>query len=246
MIRLAEVSHEYRALWRPGRSVRALDAVSLAIAPGEAVGIIGLNGAGKTTLLRLLLGYLRPTTGIVSIADVAPRRYVESHGIGYVPERVAIPGHWTVEGALQAYALLGNAGEDGSERVDAALGRLGLGALRERRVAALSKGNLQRLAIAQALLHDRELLVLDEPTDALDPVWIAELRSILERWRAEDPRRTLLIASHNLPQVERVARRVIVLHEGRVRADLALGEGEAAEPLEDIFLRMVRREAEAA
>lgn len=246
MIRLAEVSHEYRSLWRPGRSVRALDGVSLQIAPGEAVGVIGLNGAGKTTLLRLLLGYLRPASGTVAIATVAPRQYVQARGIGYVPERVAIPGHWTVEGALQAYALLGDAGEDGPDRVEAALSRLGLGELRDRRVAALSKGNLQRLAIAQALLHDRELLVLDEPTDALDPVWIAELRSILEQWRTADPRRTLLIASHNLPQVERIARRVIVLHEGRVRADLALGEGEASEPLEDTFLRMVRREAEAA
>ena len=246
MIRLAEVSHEYRSLWGPGRSVRALDAVSLAIAPGEAVGVIGLNGAGKTTLLRLLLGYLRPTSGTVVVADVAPRRYVEAHGIGYVPERVAIPGHWTVEGALQAYALLGNAGQDGPERVEGALGLFGLEGLRARRVAALSKGNLQRLAIAQALLHDRELLVLDEPTDALDPVWIAELRAILQRWRAADPRRTLLIASHNLPQVERVASRVVVLHEGRVRADLALGDGGENESLEDIFLRMVRREPEAA
>jgi ABC-2 type transport system ATP-binding protein len=246
MIRLAEVSHEYRSLWRPGRSVRALDAVSLEIAPGDAVGVIGLNGAGKTTLLRLLLGYLRPTSGTIEIAGVAPRPYAETHGIGYVPERVAIPGHWTVEGALQAYTLLGNAGEDGPARVEAALGRLGLEELRERRVAALSKGNLQRLAIAQALLHDRELLVLDEPTDALDPVWIAELRTILDGWRAADPLRTLLIASHNLPQVERIARRVIVLHDGRLRADLALGEAGASEPLEDIFLRMVRREAEAA
>jgi ABC-2 type transport system ATP-binding protein len=246
MIRLAEVSHEYGSLWRPDRPIRALDAISLEIAPGEAVGLIGLNGAGKTTLLRLLLGYLRPTSGTISIADDPPRRYVADRGIGYVPERVAIPGHWTVEGALQAYALLGNVGEDGPERVETALGLLGLEELRDRRVARLSKGNLQRLAIAQALLHERELLVLDEPTDALDPVWIAELRAILDRWRAADPRRTLLIASHNLPQVERIARRVIVLHEGRVRADFALGEPGSSEALEDIFLRMVRREAEAA
>jgi ABC-type multidrug transport system ATPase subunit len=246
MIRLAEISHEYRSLWRPGRSVRALEGVSLEISPGEAVGIIGLNGAGKTTLIRLLLGYLHPTSGVVEVAGRPPRRYVETYGIGYVPERVAIPGHWTVEGALQVYALLGNLGEDGPERVEAALALLGLAELRDRRVAGLSKGNLQRLAIAQALVHDRELLVLDEPTDALDPVWIAELRTILDRWRAGDPRRTLLVASHNLPQVERIARRVIVLHEGRVRADFTLGEGASPEPLEDIFLRMVRPETEAA
>ncbi|HEX6070791.1 MAG TPA: ATP-binding cassette domain-containing protein, partial [Longimicrobiaceae bacterium] len=79
MIRLAEVSHEYRSLWRPGRPVRALDGVSVEVTSGEAVGIIGLNGAGKTTLLRLLLGYLHPASGAVSIANIAPRRYVETH-----------------------------------------------------------------------------------------------------------------------------------------------------------------------
>jgi ABC-2 type transport system ATP-binding protein len=245
MIRFAEVTRVYRSLWRQAAPVRALDQVTLDIPPGSAVGLIGLNGAGKTTLLRLLLGYLRPTAGQVRIEGAPPRRYVESHGIGYVPERVAIPGHWTVERALQAYALLGNVGEDGPRRVAAALDRLGLKELAARRVRALSKGNLQRLAIAQAILCDRQLLVLDEPTDALDPVWIAELREILRAWREADPARTLLVASHNLPQLERITERVIVLHQGRVHADLAVA-GDLVEPLEETFLRLVRREAAAA
>jgi ABC-2 type transport system ATP-binding protein len=113
-------------------------------------------------------------------------------------------------------------------------------------VRALSKGNVQRLALAQALLCDRQILVLDEPTDALDPVWIAELRDILREWRAADPSRTLIIASHNLPQLERVTERVVVLHEGRVRAEIDLDARRPTEPLEDIFLRLVRREADAA
>ena len=101
---------------------------------------------------------------------------MEREGIAYVPERVAIPPQWTVRGALVAYAMLGDLGDDAPERVEAALRRLGLEELADRRVGRLSKGNVQRLAIAQALLGDRELMVLDEPTDGLDPVWIAELR----------------------------------------------------------------------
>jgi ABC-2 type transport system ATP-binding protein len=245
MIRLAEVSHHYRPLWPPRHAVRALDRLSLEIKPGSAVGLIGVNGAGKTTLLRLLLGYLQGSSGMASIESLAPRRYVELHGIGYVPERVAIPRSWTVEGALRAYTLLGNVGADGPERVEAVLERLGLQAVRRRRVGGLSKGNLQRLAIAQAIVCDRRILVLDEPTDGLDPVWIAELRGILAEWRAAEPERILVIASHDLALVERVSTRVVVLHDGRVLAELDPA-GKAAGSLESDFLRLVRTEARAA
>jgi ABC-type multidrug transport system ATPase subunit len=246
MIHIAEISHTYRSLWRRAAPVRALDALSLEIAAGSAVGLIGVNGAGKTTLLRLLLGYLRPSAGVVTIANLPPRAYVERHGIGYVPERVAIPRRWTVEGALQAYALLGNVSEDGPGRVEAALRRLGLEEIRERRVGALSKGNLQRVAIAQAMLCDRTVLVLDEPTDGLDPVWIAEMREILADWRAADPRRVLIVASHDLPMIERIASRAVVLHDGRAIADLDLASGPSRPPLEESFLRLVREQARAA
>lgn len=245
MIRLAELSHVYRSLLRRRPSVRALDRLSLELDAGSAIGLIGMNGAGKTTLVRVLLGYLQPASGSATIDGHAPRAYVERHGIGYVPERVAIPGRWTVEGALQAYAMLGDVGEDGPERVEGALTRLGLEEIRSRRVASLSKGSLQRLAIAQAILCDRQILVLDEPTDGLDPVWMAELRTILEEWRAAAPGRILIVASHDLPMVERVASRAIVLHAGRVLADLELGSA-GRPPLEETFLRLVREEQAAA
>jgi ABC-2 type transport system ATP-binding protein len=245
MIRLAELTHTYGSPWRRSTPVRALDRISLEIGPGSAVGVIGVNGAGKTTLLRILLGYLRPSSGTAIIAGLPPRRFVERHGIGYVPERVAIPRKWTVERALQAYALLGNVGEDGPRRVEATLARLGLEELRARRVATLSKGNVQRLAIAQALICERSLLVLDEPTDGLDPVWIAELRDILDEWRAVDRSRVLLVASHNLPLVERIATRAIVLDGGRAIADLPLAT-PSTPPLEETFLRVVRERATAA
>ncbi|HEV2147318.1 MAG TPA: ABC transporter ATP-binding protein [Longimicrobiaceae bacterium] len=223
MIRLEDVVKEYSAPpWRAASGrVRALDGVSLEVPPGTALGIIGPNGAGKSTLIRLLLGFLRPTSGEVGVGGIPAREYVERHGIGYVPESVAIPRRWTVRGALGAFAALGEVPAAG-ERIDGVLDALGLEGLAGRRVGALSKGNLQKLAIAQALLGPRKLLLLDEPLNGLDPVWVARLRDILTAWRAEDPERTLLVVSHNLREVERAADRVAVLAGGRIRAELEL------------------------
>lgn len=249
MIRLDEVVKEYRAPFGGAfsRPVRALDGVSLEVAPGSALGLIGLNGAGKSTLLRVLLGYVRPTAGRAEIEGAPPRDYAERHGVAYVPERVAIPGQWTVRGALEAYAALGGLGADSGDRVASAMARLGLDELADRRVRALSKGNLQRLAIAQALLGDRRLMVLDEPTDGLDPVWIAELRAIVAEWRAADPARVVLVASHNLPEIERLTERALVLHRGRVR-DTVEVDGARVGALEERFLHLLdgwRREEAA-
>ena len=249
MIQLENIVKDYRGpgLGLRGKPVRALDGVSMRVSAGTALGIIGVNGAGKSTLLRLLLGYLRPTSGTVRIGDLDPRAYAERKGVSYVPERVAIPPHRTVRVALDAYAMLGDAGDDAAERVDRALARLGLTDLAGRRVGTLSKGNLQRVAIAQTLLAERRLMVLDEPTDGLDPVWIAELRRIVADWRAADPERVLIGASHNLPEVERLADRVVVLHEGRVRQDIMLGTASAGPlSLEDRFLRLVAGWSDAA
>lgn len=238
MIRFDRVVKEYRGAGGAfARPVRALDGVSLMVQPGESVGLVGLNGAGKSTLLRVLLGYARPTSGEVEVGGSSPRAYVQEHGVSYVPERVAIPGRWTARGALEAYAALGGVGADTAERIEQALRRLGLEPLADRRVAALSKGNVQRLAIAQAILADRRLMVLDEPTDGLDPVWIARLRDIVAGWRAGDPDRSVIIASHNLAEVERLADRVLFIHRGRIREELTLRNSRGS--LERRFLEMV-------
>jgi len=223
MIRIAEVTKEYggRLARARGRSVRALDGVSLSVEPGAALGIVGPNGAGKSTLIRLLLGYLRPTSGSVEIGGQLPRAYVERHGVAYVPELAAIPPRWTVRFALHAFAALGEVPGSG-ERVDAVLARLGLEEVQRRPVGALSKGTLQRVAIAQALLAERAVMVLDEPTHGLDPEWIARLREIVAEWRAADPRRVVVMASHDLDELERTTERVAVLESGRVREVLDL------------------------
>lgn len=212
-----------------GERVRALGGVSLEVAPGEAVGVVGPNGAGKSTLLRLLLGYVAPSSGAARVGGLGPREYAERHGVAYVPERVSIPPAWTVRGAMEAFAALGEV-DDPAARVASVLESLGLAEVAERRVGALSKGNLQRLALAQALLPDRKVMVLDEAGDGLDPAWTARLREMLAAWRAADPERVLVFASHDLEEVERVTERALVLGEGRVRAEVDLrpaGEPEA-------------------
>ncbi|HEU0053838.1 MAG TPA: ABC transporter ATP-binding protein, partial [Longimicrobium sp.] len=190
---------------------------------------VGPNGAGKSTLIRLLLGYLRPTAGRVTIGGAAPRAYIERHGVAYVPDTVAIPPTWTVEGALRAYAALGEV-DDADARVERVMETTGLAELAGRRVAALSKGSLQRLALAQALLGERKVMVLDEPATGLDPEWIVRLRTIVAEWRAADRERVVVMASHDLDEVERMTDRVAVLAAGKVREVIDLRAAETGFP----------------
>lgn len=223
MIRLENVAKGYGGpLARlRGERVRALDGVSLHVPPGAAVGVVGANGAGKSTLLRLLLGYVSPSAGTVRVGGMPPRAYAERHGVAYVPERVTIPPAWTVEVALRAFAALSEV-DDPAERIGAVVEAFELRELGGRRVGALSKGSLQRLALAQAFVAERRLMVLDEATDGLDPAWAARLRGMVAEWRAADPERVLLFASHDLEEVERLTERAVVLADGRVRAELDL------------------------
>ncbi len=231
MIRFADVVKEFAGpLARAqGGRVRALDGVTLEVPPGTSLGIVGPNGAGKSTLIRLLLGYIRPTRGRVEVHGMPPRGYVERFGVAYVSELVAIPPSWTTRGALDAYAALSEV-DHPRARVGEVMERMEITAVADRRVGYLSKGNLQRLAMAQALLAPRRVMVLDEPTSGLDPEWIARLRAVVAEWRAEDPERTVLIASHNLDELERTADRVAVLEGGRVREVLELRALEGVHP----------------
>src|SRR5439155_10545001 len=163
LIEFQGVGHTYRALF--GRTVRAVDDFSLAIGDSEVFGLAGPNGAGKSTLISLLLGYLEPTDGTIRIGGLAPRAFVERFGIGYLSELIAIPPRWTLEEALQRYAILAGvpAAERQTRRAEA-IELLGLEEQPGKRVKQLSKGNLQRLGLAQALLRDERAIILDEPT----------------------------------------------------------------------------------
>ncbi|HMF86454.1 MAG TPA: ABC transporter ATP-binding protein, partial [Gemmatimonadaceae bacterium] len=200
----------------------AVEEFSLQVAEGEIFGIAGPNGAGKTTLIAMMLGYLRPTAGTVEIKGLPARTYVERNGIGYLSELIAINPKWRADTALVRYATL--AGIPSSQipaRVDAVIEKLGLAEHRDKKVKALSKGNLQRLGLAQALLREEQILVLDEPTHGLDPVWTQRFRGIVDELRRPD--RTILIASHNLDELQRLADRVAIIDHGRLQRVVSTG-----------------------
>ncbi|HEU4720208.1 MAG TPA: ABC transporter ATP-binding protein [Gemmatimonadaceae bacterium] len=214
MIAFDHVGKRYRGLF--GREVRALEDFTVELRAGEVFGLAGPNGAGKSTLINLLLGYLGPSEGAIRIAGQDPRRYVEAHGISYLSELVAIPPAWRTEEALKRYALLaGVPAHARAARIEQVIDWMGLGEHRAKRVKQLSKGNLQRLGLAQALLCEERVMVLDEPTHGLDPVWTQRFRDVVGALRRED--RVILIASHNLDELARVADRVAIIDHGRLQ-----------------------------
>lgn len=220
VIEFKNVGKIYRSLL--GYSVKAVEEFSLSVNDGEILGIAGPNGAGKSTLIAMMLGYLRPTSGSVEIGGMPARHYVERMGIGYLSELVTINPKWRADTALVRYAAL--AGLSDTEipaRVGHVIELLGLEEHRNKKVKALSKGNLQRLGLAQALLRDEQILVLDEPTHGLDPVWTQRFRDIVSDLRRPD--RIILIASHNLDELQRLADRVAIIDRGRLQRLVSTG-----------------------
>ena len=231
MIELRGVTKRYAvgpAPGRPPRVVEALRDVDLVIPEGRVSAVVGPNGAGKSTLFGVLLGFVFPTEGEVRIRGDSPRRYMRRRGAAFLPERFQLPGEWTVRATLRALCRLeGLRGREVSVRADAALARLGLDDHAAKPLSTLSRGLLQRVGIAQALIGMRELVVLDEPTNGLDPLWRIRFRAIVEELR--DNGRTVLLASHDLAEVERLADRVVLLEGGTV-VDILELRGENAEP----------------
>jgi len=225
------VSKRYGRL--PGRGKSAVRGLDLRIRSGECVALVGPNGAGKSTVVGLALGFLRPSEGTVRIGGLGPREYVRSHGAGYLPER------FSPRGGLRADRVLGRLARlDGLDRGEArrrvreALDRVGLAGSRRRRARDLSRGERQRLGVAQLLLRPRGVVLLDEPWGGLDPEGKARLREALVGLRGERPGAAVVVASHDLDQVARVADRAVVLDRGRVVDRLSSGAGRDAGTLE--------------
>jgi ABC-type multidrug transport system ATPase subunit len=221
VIELQGLSKTYTSLLSR-RRVQALADLTLSISRGEVFGIAGPNGAGKSTMLSILLGYLHPSSGSAAIDGQAPRRYIERQGVSYLTELVAIPPRWTTENALRRFAAMSDLpAATANDRVEQSITSLGLGEHRKKQVRQLSKGNLQRLGIAQALIAQSDLVIFDEPTHGLDPVWTQRFRDVVNDLRS--PQRTIIIASHNLDELERLTDRVAILSQGRLQRIVAPG-----------------------
>jgi ABC-2 type transport system ATP-binding protein len=223
------------ALTKDFGRVRALTDVSFALAPGRVVGVLGPNGSGKTTMLRMLLGLVAPSSGEILLGG---RRFAElvepARQVGAVLEaRPFHPGR-SARDHLRVLSI-----EAGLERpdVEAALERVGLMEAGRRRVGAFSLGMAQRLAVASALVRNPGVLVLDEPTNGLDPSGIRWLRRLLRELAAEG--RTVVLASHVLAEVEQTADEVLILDRGRLLAHWVTADIES---LEDAFLSVTGAE----
>ncbi len=212
---VAELRKCYRDSLFGRRRIDALRGVSFAVGRGEIFGLLGPNGAGKTTLIKVLLGIVRATGGRAALLGLPAGSLEGRRQVGYLPENHRIPRHHTGHSALAFFgALSGLSGEEIRQQRGPLLEAVGLSAWGRTSVRKYSKGMLQRLGLAQAMLHDPQLLVLDEPTDGVDPVGRSEMRTILQRLKAEG--KTIFINSHLLQEVELVCDRVAILDKGQV------------------------------
>jgi len=205
--------------------VLAVDAVDLRVDRGEVYGFLGLNGAGKTTTIRALLGMIRPSAGTVSLfgEPIGPAGRGPWRRVGHLVEAPAAYPELTVRENLEvARRLHGVADVSATVR---AIDRFGLAAYADRRVGTLSMGNLQRLGLARALLHEPELVVLDEPANGLDPAGVVEVRQLLSAL-AREQGVTIFMSSHILAEVDRLATRIGIIHKGHLIEELDMGELE--------------------
>jgi len=216
---------EFRHVTKNYYSLTALRDVSLVIPQGEVLGLLGPNGAGKTTLIKLIAGIINPTSG-----EVAPANGQATWPtIGYKPERLVFPGHLAVSQYLQMVATLCNIGRAQMDTVVLeSLARVNLLPAANKQIRSLSKGMRQRLGLAQALIGDPDLLLLDEPSSGLDPEGQEEIQTYIEELRAVG--KTILMSTHQLPEVTRVCTYLVILKDGQVLYQNRMAEALTLQP----------------
>jgi ABC-2 type transport system ATP-binding protein len=197
--------------------IRALDGITLQIGAGEITALLGPNGSGKSTLLKIILGLLAPTAGECRVFGVPSGRVEARSAVGYLPEAPDFYPHLTGFEVVRFFAQLGGLPRVGlRERVMAAMAAAGVVGDAHRRIATYSQGMRQRIGLAQALVTDPWLLILDEPTSGVDPAGAAEIGALMCRLKAKG--RTVLLSSHHLEQVEAICDRAVMLDRGRLVA----------------------------
>jgi len=238
MIRLEHVTKDYGA-------TRAVDDVSFSLHEGEIVGFLGPNGAGKSTVLKMVSTWLPPTAGRVEVAgfDTVRQSLSVRRALGYLPEHNALWDDMRVDRLLRfvggAHGLRGSRLRGRTDRV---VEEMSLEAVVRKRVSACSKGYRQRVGLALALIHDPQVLILDEPTHGLDPIQVVAFRDFLRKFRE---RRTILFSSHILSEVAALSDRILIIHHGRLLCDRPTAELESESrarsmSIEDLVLDIVR------
>jgi len=220
--------------------------VSFKVNEGELVAFLGPNGAGKSTTMKMLTGYLAPSEGVGKIAghDMSVDRIAGSARLGYLPENGPLYPEMTPYGLLSFFAdARGMSASRKAERIDAVIDICRLTTVVYKPISKLSKGYRQRVGMSQALLHEPDVLVMDEPTAGLDPNQIRDVREVL---RQLSESKTILLSTHILQEVEAMASRVVMINDGRLVYDGSVPElGANSEELQQAFHRLTDSEAEA-
>ncbi len=232
-ISVSDLSKTYRTGLFGTASVQALDAVSIDVSKGAIFGLLGPNGAGKTTLVKILLGLVHPTAGAAKLFGQSVQHPEARTRVGFLPENHRFPGFLTAEQTLHVYGRLGNVpAQPRTQRISDLLEHVGLGDRRDSKVKTFSKGMLQRLGLAQALLNDPDLLFLDEPTSGVDPVGRRAIRDLVLELR--DSGATIFLNSHLLSEVEKVCTRIAILREGQIVREGTIDELTSVERVYDL------------
>ncbi len=237
---------EIESLTKRFGAFTAVDNVSFSVARGEVLGFLGPNGAGKSTTMKMLAGFVTPSQGTARICgyDVLNAPVAARRALGYLPEGAPTYPEMTVAAFLRFCAhIRGYRGGEAEDRVTSAISLTTLGGVRLQPIETLSKGFKRRVGLAQALMHDPPVLVLDEPTDGLDPNQKHEVRTLIERISSE---KAIVISTHILEEVDALCSRAIIIAHGKVVADATPKQLEAQHPsgkLEDAFRAMTQNAA---
>jgi ABC-2 type transport system ATP-binding protein len=235
---------EVRNLTKRYGELLAIRDISFTAATGEILGFLGPNGAGKTTTMRIITGFLPATAGTVKVAgfDIFDDSYEVRKRIGYLPENPPLYDDMTVISYLRFVGRIrGIAAAELSDAVDRVLHTCGLTEVTDRVVGHLSKGFRQRLGLAQALIHNPSVLVLDEPTIGLDPRQIIDIRTLIKELAGQ---RTVILSTHILPEVQQLCEKVVIINEGEIAVEDILAKLTQSMSLEQVFLHYIAKEAD--
>ena len=226
-------------------AVCAIQEVSFIAQRGEIVGLLGPNGAGKTTTMRIITGFMSASEGAVNVDgfDVSQDSQEVRRRIGYLPENPPLYYDMTVGSYLRFVGRIkGVPGKEIPAALDRVLEKCSLTEVADRLLGRLSKGYRQRVGLAQAMIHNPAVLILDEPTLGLDPRQIIEIRSLIRELSGD---RTVILSTHILPEVSQICNKVVIINEGRVVVEKNLDELTQGATLEEVFLRYISKEARA-